>query len=146
MFHYVGDFDGTLSLLQQLRRQMDRAFEDFDRTDQWTRARSYPASNLYDTGDAFVITAEVPGLSEGDLQVTATQNVVTVKGERKSDVPEGYSVHRAERCPIQFSRSYALPARIDTDRVSAKLQDGVLTLTLEKAPELRPRQISVRAN
>ena len=146
MFHYVGDYDGTLGLLMQLRRQMDRALEDFDRTDQWTRSRSYPASNVYDTGEAFVITAEVPGLREGDLHVTATQNVVMVKGERKSDVPEGYSVHRAERCPVQFSRSYALPARIDPEGVAARLQDGVLTLTLAKAPEVRPRQISVRAS
>lgn len=146
MFHYVGDLDRTMSLFHQLRRQMDRAFDEYDSVDRWSGNRGYPLSNVYDTGEAFIITAEVPGLSEKALEVTATQDVVTVAGERPNDAPEGYSVHRSERVPVRFSRSYALPVRIDPERVAAKLQDGVLTLKLEKAAEVRPRQISVRAS
>jgi HSP20 family protein len=125
---------------------MDRAFEEYDRTTHASVARNYPASNLYDTGAAYVITAEVPGLTEGELEITATQDVVTVTGERKNEVPEGYSVHRSERPSVKFKRSYAMPARIDPEKVGAKLANGVLTLTLEKAAEVRPRQISVRAS
>ena len=145
---YHGDFDSAFAfnMLDQLRRQMDRAFEDYDRTAQATTTRNYPASNLYDTGAAFVITAEVPGLAEKDLDISATQDVVTVAGERKNDVPEGYSVHRSERPSVRFKRSYALPARIDPEKVSARLADGVLTLTLEKAAEVKPRQISIRTH
>lgn len=148
MLHYIGDFDNAFAftMLDQLRRQMDRAFEDFDRTTTATAARNYPASNLYDTGAAYLITAEVPGLTEKDLEISATQDVVTVAGERRNEVPEGYSVHRSERQSVKFKRSYAMPARIDPEKVSAKLVDGVLTLTLEKAAEVRPRQISVRAH
>lgn len=148
MFQYIGDFDSALgfSMLDQLRRQMERAFEDIDRSHSSSAVRNYPASNLYDTGSAFVITAEVPGLSEKDLDISATQDVVTVSGERKNEVPEGYSVHRSERSAVRFKRSYALPTRIDPEKVGAKLVDGVLTLTLEKAAEVKPRQISVRAS
>jgi HSP20 family protein len=133
-------------MLDQLRRQMDRAFDEYDRTTHATAARNYPASNLYDTGTTYVITAELPGLGQQDVEITATADVVTVSGERKNEVPEGYSVHRSERPSVKFKRSYAMPARIDPEKVSAQLVDGVLTLTLEKAAEVRPRQISVRAH
>lgn len=146
MFHYVGDFDSPFTLLNQLRRHMDRAFDEVDRDSTAALTRNYPPSNLYDTGATYVITAEVPGVAEKDLRITATPDVVTVAGERKSGVPEGYSVHRSERASVKFSRSYALPARIDSEKVSARLVDGVLTLTLEKAAELKPRQIAVRAS
>jgi len=148
MFQYVGDFDNAFafSMLDQLRRHMDRAFDEYDRSTHATAARNYPASNLYDTGAAYVITAEVPGLTEKDVEITATQDVVTVSGERKNEVPEGYSVHRSERANVKFKRSYALPARIDPSKVGASLTNGVLTLTLEKAAEVKPRQISVRAH
>jgi len=148
MFQYIGDFDNAFgfSMLDQLRRHMDRAFEDIDRSHTASAVRNYPASNLYDTGSAFVITAEVPGLTENELSITATQDVVTLAGERKNEVPEGYSVHRSERAGVKFKRSYALPTRIDPEKVGARLVDGVLTLTLEKAAEVKPRQISVRAS
>ncbi len=148
MFQYIGDFDHafTFSMLDQLRRQMDRTFDEYDRTAQATSARNYPASNLYDSGSAYVVTAEVPGLTQKELEITATQDVVTVAGERRNDVPEGYSVHRSERPSIKFKRSFAMPARIDPEKVAATLADGVLTLTLEKAAEVKPRQISVRAH
>ncbi len=148
MFQYIGDFDNAFafSMLDQLRRHMDRAFDEYDRSTQSTAARNYPASNLYDTGSAYVVTAEVPGLTQKDLEITATQDVVTVSGERRNDAPEGYSVHRSERASVKFKRSYAMPARIDPEKVSAQLTDGVLTLTLEKAAEVKPRQISVRAH
>lgn len=148
MFQFVGDFDNAFafSMLDQLRRHMDRAFDEYDRNTYATTTRNYPASNLYDTGTAYVITAEVPGLGQKDLEITATADVVTVSGERKNETPEGYSVHRTERPSVKFKRSYAMPASIDPEKVGAQLADGVLTLTLEKAAEVRPRQISVRAH
>lgn len=146
MFHYVGDFDTAFGMLNQLRRQMDRTFDEMDRGSVASATRNFPPSNLHDTGAAYVITAEVPGVAENALTINATQDVVTVAGERTNEVPEGYSVHRSERASVRFSRSYALPARIDPEKVSATLVDGVLTLTLEKAAELKPRQISVRAS
>ena len=147
MFGYTRDFDRTISLMDQLRRRMDRVFEDFDRSDGTEpTATRFPRTNFYDNGTAFALTLDVPGLKENDLKLTLTNDVLTVSGSRKADAPEGYSVHRQERSAYQFSRSYALPTKVDPEKVSASLKDGVLTITLEKAPEVKPRQISVRVS
>ncbi len=141
---FGSDFDTTLRLMDQLRRRMDRAFDEVERQGPLYRPSAYPLSNIYDTGTAFVIEAEVPGLGDKDIELTLTADVLTLSGERKSDAPEGYSVHRQERAPYRFSRSYSLPAKVDPEKVSATLNDGVLAVTLEKAAEVRPRQIHIK--
>lgn len=147
MLGYFSDFDRNLALLDQLRRRMDRVFDEVDGRPSPSAAREhFPLVNLYDTGKTFVLSAEVPGLTDKDVSITLTQDVLTLSGERKADAPEGYSVHRRERLPVKFSRSVALPARVDPDKAVAQVKDGVLTITLEKAAEVQPRQISVRAN
>ncbi|MCK6588252.1 MAG: Hsp20/alpha crystallin family protein, partial [Polyangiaceae bacterium] len=72
-------------------------------------------------------------------------DVLTLKGERKSDAPQGYTAHRRERAPIQFARSFSLPCRVDLEKTSAVVKDGLLTVTMAKAPEAQPRQIQVQA-
>lgn len=147
MFGYINDLEQTFSVLNHLRRQFDSAFEDLDRgLVVAPLGEYYPPTNLYDTGSAFILTAEMPGIKDEDLKIQVTQDVLTVTGEQKVDVPKGYSVHRRERAPVQFSRSYALPARVDPDRVEATLSNGVLTVTVERAAELKPRQIAVRSS
>lgn len=148
MFGYIGDFDRTLALLDGVRRQMDRAFQDYSRGGPRgpADAGGYPAINLYDAGSGFLIKAEVPGVSEKDLDLTLNQDVVTLSGERKADAPEGYSVHRRERSPVKFSRSFSLPSQVNPDKVKASLRDGVLTVRLEKTEAQKPRQISVKAS
>jgi HSP20 family protein len=143
---FGNDFDTTLRLMDQLRRRMDRAFDEVERQGPSHRSASYPPSNLYDTGTAFVIEAELPGLTDKDVEITLTQDVLRLSGQRKVDAPEGYSVHRQERAPFRFSRSYALPAKVDPERVGAALRDGVLVITLEKAVEVKPRRIQVKAS
>ncbi len=145
MFGYTRDFDRTISLMDLFRRRMDRVFEDFD-TGYEPAAARFPHTNFYDNGSSFALSLEVPGLSEKELKLTLTNDVLTVNGARKVDAPEGYSVHRQERTPYEFSRSYALPAKVDAEKVSATLENGVLTVTLEKASEVKPRQINVRAS
>ncbi len=146
MFGYARDFDQALWFVDQLRRRMDRAFEEFDREGVFEATGDYPRTNLYDVGNAFVLEADVPGLELSNLELTLTQDIISVKGERKADAPEGYSAYRQERAPFRFSRSYALPAKVDPEKTTATLKDGVLTITLEKAPEVKPRQITVRAS
>jgi len=146
MFHYFPEFDSTFGLLNQLRRQMDRAIDDLDRTGRWpAEIRGYPAINLYDDASRFVLTADLPGHGPDDVKVTLNQDVLTLVGERKSDGPEGYSVHRQERAPVRFSRSLKLPSRVDPEKVEATLDNGVLRVTVEKAAEVQPRKITVRA-
>jgi HSP20 family protein len=136
--------------MDQLRRRMDRMLDDFDHNAEsvglHVGAGNFPRSNLYDNGAALVLEAELPGLTQADVTLTLNQEVLTISGARKAQLPEGYGVHRRERLPLKFSRSYALPAKVDPDKTTAVMKDGILTVTLEKAPELKPRQISVRAN
>lgn len=147
MFGYTRDFDRTLSLMEQLRRRMDRVFEDMDQGYGYEPAASqFPRTNFYDNGTAFVLALDVPGLKEKDLNLTLANDVLTVRGARKLEAPEGYSVHRQERAPYEFSRSYALPSKVNPEKVSAELVNGVLTISLEKAPEVKPRQINVRVS
>jgi HSP20 family protein len=150
MLGYTRDLDRTFRLMDQLRRRMDRMLDDFDQSTENAGLRSFsgsfPRTNVYDTGQALVLEADLPGLNEQDLTLNLTNDVLTLSGEHKTEVPDGYGVHRRERMPIKFSRSFALPAKVDPDKTSAVMKDGVLTVTLEKAPELKPRQISVKTS
>jgi HSP20 family protein len=152
MLSRLTDFDRTFDVLDELRRQMDRVWNDYDGTwgvtpsaTQTLSSASWPRFNVLDAGANLVVTAEVPGLTEKDLEVSLEDGVLTIGGERKSLQPEGYAVHRRERPAFRFGRSFALPVKVDAEKTAATVKDGILTITLAKAPEARPRQISVKA-
>jgi HSP20 family protein len=144
------DAERTLDPFDALRREMNRVFFDFERG--WPEAgsdfsaRSWPRATLEDSGNALVVRAEVPGVEDKALELSVEESTLTIKGERKDSPPEGYSVHRKERGEFRFARSFSLPAKIEVDGVQAQLKHGVLTVTLPKAKEAQPRQISVRAS
>ena len=104
---------------------------------------AWPRTNLVDAGATLLVTAEVPGLSEKDIHLTLNQDVLTLTGRRNVEAPEGYSAHRQERGSVNFSRSIALPSRVNADRTHAAVKNGILTVTLEKAPDSMPRQIAI---
>jgi HSP20 family protein len=158
MLTRFSDIDRTFAVMDQLRRRMDRLFEEYeparaqgalrpnlaDEAERlWGRGR-WPRLALADAGQNLVLKAELPGLTEKDLQLSIHQDVLTMSGERKQDVPEGYFVHRHERAPVKFARSFTLPCKVDPEKTAATLKDGVLTITLSKAPEAQPRQINVQ--
>jgi HSP20 family protein len=132
----------------QLRRQMDRLFSDFERDvgDFGISRGAWPNLTLSDEGGALVVRAEVPGMTENDFDITVNATTLTIRGERKDEAPEGYAVHRKERRAVQFARSFELPCKVDPDHVEAAMKHGVLTLTLPKAAEARPKQITVKAS
>lgn len=145
------DFDEMFATMNQLRNYMDRVFED-SLGGRFSEGRflpsfagTWPRANLIDAGSQLVLTAEVPGLSEKDITLTLNQEVLSISGERKVQAPEGYSAHRQERAAVSFSRSFALPCRVDAERASASVKNGILTVTLEKTADAMPRQISVKA-
>lgn len=147
MLTYWMDLSDPFRAFDTLRRQMDQVFREFDETSgSRNRAVNYPRAALRDTKEAFVLTAEVPGLTEKDLQLTATQDSLTIAGERKNTAPEGYAAHRRERGDFRFSRSFALPARIDVERVGAEVKNGLLTVTLPKHPDAQPKAITVKSS
>ena len=134
------------STFDDLRREMDALFRSY--TPGLAGARGvYPAVNLYETGDAFVLTAELPGVRKEDIHIGLEGSTVTLHGERRIDYPtdEKTSVHRIERQSGSFRRAFELPVPIEADKVEAVHRTGVLMLRLPKAPEHRPRQIRVQA-
>jgi HSP20 family protein len=136
------DFGRAYNPHRELRRELDRLLGEFERVSPQT---SSSAVSFEDKGESFVFSADVPGLTEADLQINVSGNTLTLRGERKVEVPEGHSAHRRERRAYRFDKSYELPARVDADKASATLKHGVLTLTLPKAAEAQPRQIAVKA-
>jgi HSP20 family protein len=145
-----GDVDTGLAVFDELRRRLDRVWADLEPGGNDARlawgAGGFPRVNVYDAGTSFKIEAEIPGMSQNDIRLTVNETTLTLEGERKSDAPEGYSVHRRERGSLRFSRSFTLPTKTAAEHCEATVKDGVLTITLPKAKEAQPRQIEVRAN
>ncbi len=135
--------------LEAFRRELGRWFLEYDRgtADHDVAAgHGYPRTTLEDTGGAFVLRAEVPGLSEKQLELNVDGSSITLKGERETAAPEGHSVHRRERGAFRFARSFALPTKVDAEKVEAVLKHGVLTVTVAKAQEAQARKIEVRVS
>jgi HSP20 family protein len=109
-----------------------------------TLRRWMPAMDLVETEDHFVLRADLPGLSEGDVSIEVEDNVLTVSGERKAEheaTKEGY--HRVERAFGAFSRSLTLPEGVDADAVTASFDRGVLEIRIPKPEQRKPRKISI---
>lgn len=103
-----------------------------------------PAVDFREEEDAYVLDAEVPGLEKDDLQIEVQDNAITLKGERKhehEEKKEGY--HRVERSYGRFERSFEVPGGFDGGKVEAKLENGVLHVTLPKREEAKPKHITV---
>ncbi len=149
------DFDDTFRAWNLLQRRIDHVFDDWvvrpvgPTTDQQQLRRSvrgvWPAINAFETKEAFVYKAQVPGLGQGDVSVYVEDGLLVLRGERKTDIPEGTTVRLRERAPIAFTRKLPLPGRVDAEGVEATMKDGILTVTLPKAKEALPRQITVKS-
>ncbi len=137
--------------LYSLRRNMDRMFdslwnqsEDGEGTNSavWT-----PSVDISETENGYVIAADLPGMNKEDFDISFSNGRLAISGERKSENSTGKdNVHRIERLYGRFTRSFELPQDADTARIDAMYKDGVLTLTIGKAEEAKPKQISVKVH
>ncbi len=104
-----------------------------------------PAFDVKETKDAYVFKADLPGIHESDLEVTLTGNRLNVGGKRESEKEEkGERFYTYERSYGTFTRSFTLPEGVETDKLIASLDQGVLTVTIPKRPEVMPKKIAVR--
>lgn len=142
MLRRLTEYERPLDLFSELRRQMDQVWEDFDGGAQ----AQYQALRIRDAGANLLVDADLPGITEKNVDLTLADNVLYVTAERKLSAPEGYAPRRQERASFRFSRSVALPVKVDPEKVTATVKDGVLTVTLAKAEEARPRQIQVKVS
>jgi HSP20 family protein len=132
--------------LTSIRDEINRLFEapaangGADVFNTWA-----PALDLYEDKDNLVLRAELPGLKKEDIDISVHENVVSVSGERKNEKKyEASQTSREERFFGRFTRSLKLPKQVDASRVKAAYKDGVLTVTLPKAEEAKPRQIEIK--
>lgn len=140
MFFRFDDFDRSSTWFDELQRRLAQAI-------QAPEAHGLRSEfDMHETDDALVITADLPGVSEKDLEITLHEDVLTVTASRKLETPEGQKVLVSERRPFKFTRTFSLPISVDENNVKAKLQNGVLCLTLKKAQAAMPRQIPVSVN
>jgi len=129
---------------------LDRLFESsFDDLASGSRLLSAwnPAVDLYEDKDNVIVKAEVPGLKKEDINISLHNGVLNISGERKNEEEvEGAETHRSERFVGRFNRTVTLPSEVKGDQVKAQYADGILTITLPKAEEAKPRQIQVNNN
>lgn len=123
-----------------------RAFDHLDRADSW--------ANIKDEKEQFILTAPLPGLSEKDLEINATDRALTIKTARREPVPvvdaevtpeKRWVAVWQERPRYQLARTINFPSRIDADKVAASLKNGILTITLPKASAQAARSVTVQA-
>ncbi len=142
------DFDRTVFLLDNFRRNFDRLWEapDFDGAEARLGSlnASWPSVSLSDQGPTFLVQVDLPGVAEKDVDISLHEGVLAIKGSRRVEVPEGYTAHRRERENLAFTRTVTLPARVDPERTTATMKDGVLSIEVTKVPEAQPRKVAVR--
>lgn len=145
MFTRLSDIDRLFGTMDLLQKKLDSFYTDYDRSfgRRWVSDESAALTNLYENGENFEMRVEVPGLVKDDLSVQIQGNYIEITGKRSSDAPEGYKVHKMERGLSSFSRSFTLPADVDSSKVSANLKDGILYLVLPKAEAAKPKKITI---
>ena len=135
----VQGFDG-------LRREIDGLFQDFGGpfNGGFFRAPSFPAVNVWEDGECVYAEAEIPGVTMQDVEVSVIGDELCIKGIRKAMHEGNYTFHRQERGTAEFSRFLTLPTPVNADKVEAVLKNGVLTVTMPKAEDAKPKRIEVK--
>lgn len=136
---------GALSDMDRLRQEMGRLLGAMSgEVDKYSSAGVFPLVNIVQNADSYVVTAELPGVRPEDIELSVMGKNLGVKGERKPpELPEGVRFHRRERTYPKFNRLLGLPDEVDAEKVTATVQNGVLTIVLPKAEAAKPRKISV---
>ncbi len=135
--------------VSRLRREMDRFWDQYfgsgrrffgAKEEEWL-----PAVDVAETADQITVKAEVPGMEAKDIDISLTGDVLTIKGEKKSEREEKKeNYHLVERSYGSFSRSLRLPAAVEADKIEASYKKGVLTVTCPKQEVVKPKAIKVK--
>lgn len=157
MSGYWMDWRGALADMDNLQRQVDAIFGDLagvsprrggmngghglrwlDRAEPWQL-------QLFRGEGGLAIVADVPGATHDDIEVTAENGVLTLKGQRGTELPEGFRAVTRELSSARFEQKLRLPRNVDLDAITAEVRDGVLTVRMPWRPEVGPRRVTVNA-
>ncbi len=143
------EFDPFTFFREEMNRLFDSFFRGFELEPLEKRFSTFsPSIDISETEKEIVVSAELPGMDEKDIEVSLTKDTLTIKGEKKEEKEEkGKSYYRMERAFGSFSRTIPLPSDIDTDKVVAEYKKGVLTIKLPKTPESikETKKIAIKA-
>ena len=132
------------SIHNRFNRIFGGALTPRERDEELSLGAWIPPVDIVEEKERILLTAELPGFQEKDIDVQMEGNLLTLRGERKSEVEkEGRTFHRVERSYGQFFRSFTLPNNVDRDRIKAKFANGLLEVELPKREEARPKQIKI---
>jgi HSP20 family protein len=117
---------------------------NFDRSGQPGKSTWYPAVDVLESKDSYLVRAELPGMKKEDIKVEVKDGTLTISGESKSEKPaEGVEYRHVERVSTKFWRSFSLPEIAKQDGIEAAYKDGILEIRVPKAEEAKPRQIEI---
>ena len=138
--------------LTTLRDRMDRLFSDamgrgWGGEEGLTTGVWMPAVDVFETNDSIVLKADLPDVNKDEVDISVQNNTLTIRGERKREKEiKEKDFYRMERSYGSFARSFSLPPTVDAEKIEAAFTNGVLTLTLPKREESKPKQIKVKVS
>lgn len=137
-----GGVTEPLREIQRLQREMNRLFSGVFQP----FSRDFPLVNVWVGEEDAIVTAEIPGMDPGKMDISVVGNALTLSGTREMEVlKEGESYHRQERSHGRFTRIMQLPFKVDADKVDARYDKGVLRITLQRAEEDKPQKVAVKS-
>lgn len=132
-----------LSEMDRLRREMNGLFTHYGRP---TESTTFPLVNIYENNDEITVTAELPGLSKEQVNITYSDGILTLSGKREQVAAvKDMSVVRKERSEGAFEKTIQIPTKINQDEIRAAFENGVLSISLPKAEEVKPKTIAIEA-
>jgi HSP20 family protein len=137
-----------LAEVRRLNQMLDQAFTGWPfatESPDFVTSAWVPPTDIFEEADGIRIMLELPGLKPEDVKLTLENSTLTIRGEKKQVAEENTTkVHRYERSYGAFERSFSLPTTVDPERVTAKFENGVLTVWVPKAEKAKPREIQVK--
>jgi HSP20 family protein len=132
--------------MDRLRRDLDRLLADWPARAGWGVAPGFPAMNIWTDEDSAVVTAELPGVSIEEIDISVEKDTLTLRGRRQpEELDEGVTYHRRERRFGGFNRAFRLPFQVDAANVEAEFKSGVLSIVLPRAEADKPKKITIKA-
>ena len=143
-FAYLTPLREFSTLRDEIDRLFEAPFEDWLPSARQFSSGCLPAVDLFEDKDNLIVRAELPGMKKEQIDIALHDGVLTLAGERKDEEKyEGAETYRSERFLGRFQRTISLPAPVEADKVKATYKDGILTVTLPKTEEAKPKQIPV---
>ena len=135
----------------RVREEMDKIFNQFSSrtfdSEEIPEVDWSPRVDIAESKDAFIITAELAGMNKDDVKITMKDDILTIRGEKKSEKKcKDDNVHLCERRWGRFVRTFRMPTAVNSKKIDASFKDGILTLTLPKAEEAKPKEIEIKMN